>query len=346
MALADGLRVTALRGVLDAAGAAAAGDDDDDDDDAFGVDRMTEWDDDAPWSPWSSLCDPWASTEIDCSWTNVPLSSLIEMKDPATGRRGDGRVDVARAPRWTLRATPFGSVGAGDLIEDSCDDGERGGRCDFLRGGSNAGVGLAEMFFLLARAAGGTETVDVPSSTTMSALASEEHWDEIGRLAPRAPPESVVQDVLRDIFDVVGGVGGERGRGKGKGDAAAAAAAAARVSSSSAAECSFPNPPRSAPPGSLLARVAMHALQFGNVRAVSVLWRRFTREIRFAHWDRGVPLPRFDAVVTNDDGEEEEELPDANACLLHQKLQLLNLCIHRRVRASKAAFEASAVANV
>ena len=121
--------------------------------------------------------------------------------------------------------------------------------------------------------------------------------------------------------------------------------------------------------------MALHALQFGNVRAVAMLWQRVVRELRFAHWDRGVPLPRMctggfsggsggkskseskgtgavdgakakaeeEAEGEGGEEEEEEETPDIIACLLHQKLQLLNVCINRRKAASVAAFKAGAV---
>ena len=65
---------------------------------------------------------------------------------------------------------------------------------------------------------------------------------------------------------------------------AASSCAASRVPWSMARFASS-SPARSAPPDSLLARVALHALVFGNARAVATLWRRFVREIRFAHWD-------------------------------------------------------------
>jgi hypothetical protein len=49
-------------------------------------------------------------------------------------------------------------------------------------------------------------------------------------------------------------------------DAAAAAAAALAL-------------PRSAPPSSLLCRLALHALVFGNARAVAALWQRFVIQV-------------------------------------------------------------------
>ena len=42
-----------------------------------------------------------------------------------------------------------------------------------------------------------------------------------------------------------------------------------------------------------LGRMAMHAMTFGNARAVAILWQRFVREVRFAHWEACQPLPRM-----------------------------------------------------
>lgn len=42
-----------------------------------------------------------------------------------------------------------------------------------------------------------------------------------------------------------------------------------------------------------MARLALHAMTFGNARAVALLWLRFVRELRFAHWDALTLLPRM-----------------------------------------------------
>ena len=44
-------------------------------------------------------------------------------------------------------------------------------------------------------------------------------------------------------------------------------------------------------------RLALHALVFGNLRAVAVLWARFVRELRFAHWETRTPLPRMPGAI-------------------------------------------------
>ena len=81
-------------------------------------------------------------------------------------------------------------------------------------------------------------------------------------------------------------------------------------------------------------------MQFGNVRAVAILWQRFVREVRFAHWDRGVPLPRMDGSSSG------ETAPDILACAMHQKLQMINACIHRRKARAEAEFAESGVAKL
>ena len=80
---------------------------------------------------------------------------------------------------------------------------------------------------------------------------------------------------------------------------------------------------------------------FSNPKAVAVLWQRFVRHLREACWDTGCLLPRMDppqplsspgaSDPTADQGVRSSGLsrPDFSCCLLHQKLQMLNLCIHQ-----------------
>lgn len=42
-----------------------------------------------------------------------------------------------------------------------------------------------------------------------------------------------------------------------------------------------------------LRRLALHALVFGNARAVAVLWSHFVHELRFRHWETLTPLPHM-----------------------------------------------------
>ena len=290
-------------------------------------------------------------------------------------RDGKDLLEPEKAPLWTLRAVPTGAfredgsdgmagelsaaakrfdLGAGIFSESSRtsnsfydNKGDVDGRDD-----GPGGVGMAEMLWLFA-SAGGVRAA--PGADTMSRLASPEYWDEVASrydvddgfgvgAPPRVPPESVVQDVLRDVFDT-GGHRRDPGR-KAPAKSPETGAEAANEANDdekcrmSDPEALFPTPQKSAPPDSLLARVALHAMQFGNVRAVAILWQRFVREVRFAHWDRGVPLPRMD------DSSSGETVPDVLACAMHQKLQMINACIHRRKARAEAEFAESGVSKL
>lgn len=95
-------------------------------------------------------------------------------------------------------------------------------------------------------------------------------------------------------------------------------------------------------------RLALHIMCFSNPRAVAVLWQRFVRHLREACWDTGRLLPRmnppkppssgpnsgFEALTPTGGADQDVRAsglprPDFSCCLLHQKLQMLNLCIHQ-----------------
>ena len=79
---------------------------------------------------------------------------------------------------------------------------------------------------------------------------------------------------------------------------------------------------------------------------------RMVRELRFARWETGAPLPRMRAQrVARSEGPNSHwqasvlaemtggmpDAPDLGACILHQKLQMLNCCIFL-IRHPDAAF--------
>jgi hypothetical protein len=182
------------------------------------------WDDDAPWAPWAALPDPWRRVEVHATYRQVPLAELKELK---------GGLSLEAAPLWTVRAVPRGAAestesgvfsagaffgdqsgpgGAGpDTVDDgSCSDDARGvtGARGARGPGGDAGGperGLAELYYLLSRS---VLTRAARDADTMGRLASAEFWDDEAATGvfppPRAPPESVVQDVLRDIFSAEG----------------------------------------------------------------------------------------------------------------------------------------------
>lgn len=89
-----------------------------------------------------------------------------------------------------------------------------------------------------------------------------------------------------------------------------------------------------------LRRFALHALALGSPLAVADLWSRFVGTLRLAYWDTLQPLPRMqlgssqlqaqpDAeTAAQAGGSSGPEPPNLELSLLHQKLQLLNVCIH------------------
>ena len=339
------------------------------------------WDDVTPWAPWATVSDPWRRVEVHATYRQVPIESL---RDESRG------LSLEAAPEWTVRAVPRGAADATGAFVASAFPSDFPVAAGALREGDARGVdadgcsgeslrgdesrsrdrGLAELYYLLSKSVVARAARD---AETMGRLASAEFWDDEAATGvsppPRAPPESVVQDVLRDIFsDAERETGGEGG--------GAARAGGATKKTSSRERSPFPRLARSAPPDSLLARLALHALVFGNARAVATLWRRFVREIRFAHWDRGVPLPRtggvgFEATLERSAGtkpgpfpddrslpdhplpEDDEddsrvfrdEQVDMNACVAHQKIQLINACIRRRKAGSVDEYERSDAAR-
>ncbi|GBG62805.1 hypothetical protein CBR_g32390 [Chara braunii] len=112
------------------------------------------------------------------------------------------------------------------------------------------------------------------------------------------PPPSVVGRVIRDLFDE------------------------GTFSSLPGSNTQHPYQlvAKTAPPESLFSRFCLHALRFSNIRAIAVLWLDFVRELRF-YWEEGVQLPRLPSTGP----------PDLGCCLLHQKLQMLALCITRKI---------------
>ncbi|XP_074589506.1 uncharacterized protein LOC141845330 isoform X2 [Curcuma longa] len=78
---------------------------------------------------------------------------------------------------------------------------------------------------------------------------------------------------------------------------------------------------KGAPLESLFAQFCLHSLWFGgcNIRAVASLWIEFVREVRWC-WDEAQPWPNMLKGSTI----------DLSTCLIHQKLQMLAICIEKK----------------
>ncbi|XP_058787815.1 uncharacterized protein LOC131662133 isoform X4 [Vicia villosa] len=78
---------------------------------------------------------------------------------------------------------------------------------------------------------------------------------------------------------------------------------------------------KGAPLESLFAQFCLHSLWFGNcnIRAISVLWIEFVREVRWC-WEESQPLPRMPPNGSI----------DLSTCLINQKLHMLAICLERK----------------
>ena len=88
-------------------------------------------------------------------------------------------------------------------------------------------------------------------------------------------------------------------------------------------------------------RFTLHALALGSPRAVAELWSRFVATLRLTYWEQLQALPRMrlggapqqagsgsSGGASSSSGSSRPDPPDLQLSLLHQKLQLLDLCIH------------------
>jgi Rab3 GTPase-activating protein catalytic subunit len=82
----------------------------------------------------------------------------------------------------------------------------------------------------------------------------------------------------------------------------------------------------SVPYGSILSRLMIAILKIScteivDLKAIAILWDGFLKRVR-SLWENLEPLPGFN----------EKEIPDLRCSIFHQKLQLLNRCIHLQKR--------------
>uniref|UniRef100_A0A803MW86 Rab3 GTPase-activating protein catalytic subunit n=1 Tax=Chenopodium quinoa TaxID=63459 RepID=A0A803MW86_CHEQI len=89
---------------------------------------------------------------------------------------------------------------------------------------------------------------------------------------------------------------------------------------------------KGAPAESLFAQFCLNSLWLGNcnIRAIAILWIEFVREVRWC-WEESQPLPR---IPIND-------TIDLSSCLIHQKLQMLAMCIEKKREANAEFFDAT-----
>ncbi|XP_074267812.1 uncharacterized protein LOC141591404 isoform X2 [Silene latifolia] len=89
---------------------------------------------------------------------------------------------------------------------------------------------------------------------------------------------------------------------------------------------------KGAPSQSLFAQFCLHSLWFGNcnMRAIATLWIEFVREVRWC-WEESQQLPKISV----------NGAIDLSSCLIHQKLQMLGMCIEKKREANAEFFDAA-----
>ncbi|KAI3994321.1 hypothetical protein MKX01_012578, partial [Papaver californicum] len=112
------------------------------------------------------------------------------------------------------------------------------------------------------------------------------------------PPPTVLDRVLKDLFHQ-----------------------GAQMSDYSNSDHKYSRTIKGAPLESLFAQFCLHSLWFGtcNIRAVAMLWIEFVREVRWC-WEELQPLPKMLKYGSI----------DLSTCLIHQKLQMLAVCIEKQ----------------
>ncbi|XP_050220948.1 uncharacterized protein LOC126671238 isoform X2 [Mercurialis annua] len=112
------------------------------------------------------------------------------------------------------------------------------------------------------------------------------------------PPPTVMDRVLKDLFHE-----------------------GSRLPDLAAGEHKNSRAVKGAPLGSLFAQFCLHSLWIGNcnIRAIAVLWIEFIREVRWC-WEESQPLPKMPISGS----------VDLSTCLIHQKLQMLAICIEKK----------------
>ncbi len=195
------------------------------------------------------------------------------------------------------------------------------------------------------------------SATDASDLTSDDWWLQQGNYVPPLTPSYIIQDALRDIFQAVSMPPAWPGTGSGTHTSTGVLREQLNTLESFADEKEEDVTTdgdkinfeilvgKGAPSSSLISRLALHTLRLGNPRAIAMLWTKFLRELRFAHWEASVPLPRMEkketsmeaaavvaADVSNEHAATPKEIRDLQYCVLHQKLHLLDMSIRSKLQ--------------
>ncbi|KAL4859894.1 26S proteasome non-ATPase regulatory subunit 13 A [Chlorella vulgaris] len=312
-----------------------------------------EWDEGAPWRPWAAQADPIGCLELDLVWCFPDATTALQAHAADDGQPGSVTCCVpAQATDWRLLA-----LGA----SYERDSGHRGFVLlekprRFLQLQSIAGptgrlIQLGRAVVDPATLPGGSSFYGMllallesckwaANAPALGNLSSADWWPQQGAYLPPAPPDWVLQEAIRDIFELPD---------RPAWPVAPSASVAWPAGTAGQHGCLG----KAAPLGALISRFTLHALALGSPRAVAELWSRFVGTLRQAYWEQLRSLPRMRIEQqqqehsvggsaapephstanslrhdTSNHAGRTPLAPQLQFSLLHQKLQLLDLCIH------------------
>lgn len=85
--------------------------------------------------------------------------------------------------------------------------------------------------------------------------------------------------------------------------------------------------------------------QIGQTKAIAQLWKEFLLELRY-RYESSIQIPELSQPDLNKFSNQEQSFipPDLSRCLLHQKIQMLNCCIKKKIE--RLNFESTVVKEV
>ncbi|GMH42664.1 hypothetical protein BSKO_10583 [Bryopsis sp. KO-2023] len=288
------------------------------------------WDEGCVWQPWAVEVDPIEALELDLIWKEAPLTLL----------QGTPKLTASNADQWRLQvlaAERSPNVTWSIFSQKRSFDRQhlRLPRLKNVMEGREWGVGgyTGDKRTLSVRLRGLLDGLEwVESARVVGDLGDALWWDVRTESLPVVPPEEVLMQSIKDLF----------GEGEDlKPGFMTDHVHYADLNREFEKACALSS---MAPFDSLFCRLALHAVVYKNPRAVSLLWGHFVHAIRRKHWE---PLNLLPFMADGGmDSLAEPPVPDLNACLAHQKLQLINVCIHRRKIQEKGGYVSSAISKL
>eukprot|EP00210_Caulerpa_lentillifera_P009696 g9251.t1 len=263
------------------------------------------WDDGCVWQPWAAQKDPVASLELDLIWEDVELST----EDPTP------TLSAMNANLWKLHAL---QIRRSEFASWSIFAKKSSFERKHLQFPFDEVENSRSCFSRLVTLLQGVQLATQAHS--IGDLDSEEWWEEIGSRTPSIPPESLFEDSIHDLF------GDDFSGAKAFGMTEHVTYKEPVVTGGGNGTKMMNKVPVF---DTLTSRFALHCVVYRNARAVALLWGHFVQAIRLHFWEKLQLIPVMFANHNVVDEDEEPEAPDLNTCLIHQKLQMLNVCIHR-----------------